>query len=118
MENSLEKIQTSGKYILDGREVVPCDDLYTWARWYEKADRHIGDTTIDNVRVSTVFLGMDHSWGAGTPLLFETMLFGVDGELDTDIQDRYSTYEEAEKGHEKMVELVKKAVRERKDQLT
>lgn len=25
--------------------------------------------------ISTVFLAMDHAWGRGAPLLFETMLF-------------------------------------------
>lgn len=27
-------------------------------------------------RVSTVWLGLDHNWGGGEPLLFETMSFG------------------------------------------
>ena len=54
--------------------------------------------------VSTVFLGLDHSFGGGTPILFETMIFG--GEYD-DYQERYHTLEEAQVGHEKAISLVK-----------
>jgi hypothetical protein len=46
--------------------------------------------------VSTVFLGIDHNFGNGPPLLFETMVFG--GEYDGYCK-RYSTWEEAEGGH-------------------
>jgi hypothetical protein len=56
------------------------------------------------VRVSTVFLGLDHNYlGRGKPLLFETMVFGGlnDGE-----QIRTSTWEAAEQAHEQMIERV------------
>lgn len=53
--------------------------------------------------VSTVFLGLDHQYGDGPPLLFETMVFG--GPLDHEM-NRYSTWNEAEKGHQEMVERV------------
>ena len=46
--------------------------------------------------VSTVFLGLDHAFDGGTPLLFETMIFG--GEHD-EYQERYATWDEAEAGH-------------------
>lgn len=54
--------------------------------------------------VSTVFLGLDHRFGQGEPLVFETMVFG--GPLDQE-QERYSTWDEAEAGHKAMVERVK-----------
>ena len=91
-------------YILEGKTPVPCNDGLKWGRWFEKADRHVARTDEDGVDVSTVFLGTDHGWGQGTPLLFETMVFG--GELDGE-QERYSTWEEAEAGHKAMVERVK-----------
>ena len=53
--------------------------------------------------VSTVFLGIDHNFGEGKPLLFETMVFG--GKLDEETE-RYSTWEEAVEGHNHMVEKV------------
>ncbi len=92
------------KYILDGHEVVACIDLLEWAGWFEKADRHVTKTMIGDIRVSTVFLGLDHNYGDGAPVLFETMIFG--GKFDQEMW-RYSTWEEAEKGHEKAVEKVK-----------
>jgi len=90
---------TNQKYILKKKELVPVD-LMTWAKWFETAERHIGDDTINGVRISTVFLGLDHNWGDGPPLLFETMTFGGKEEE----QERYATYEEAEAGHKKFVE--------------
>ena len=56
--------------------------------------------------VSTVWLGLDHSFGGGPPVIFETMVFpiGPDGEMiPSEIAtDRYCTEEEALKGHEEM----------------
>lgn len=92
-------------YILDGRTPRPCD-LMTWAQAFEKADRHIGNDTIGNVLVSTVFLGLDHSFGSGPPLLFETMIFG--GEHDH-YQDRCSSYDEAEAMHLKALAMVRES---------
>ena len=92
----------SDKYILDGHKAVPAD-LMTWAKWYEKADRHVAQSGQQGkTRVSTVFLGLNHQWGEGPPLLFETMIFG--GEHDQ-YQERYATWDEAEQGHRKACEL-------------
>lgn len=94
-----------GRYILDGHTPVPCDSLMEWANRFEKDNRHVGDDTAGGVRVSTVFLGIDHSFGSsGPPLLFETMVFG--GEHDGK-QERYSTWEEAEEGHARFLQMVK-----------
>ena len=91
-------------YILEGKTPVPVD-MMTWAKWFEKTERHIADTHIGDVHVSTVFLGLDHQWfPGGKPHIFETMIFG--GEHDQD-QWRYSTWEEAEAGHAHAVKLVK-----------
>lgn len=76
-----------------------------WARWFETADRIVKNTPVGDAKVSTVFLGIDHSFREmGEPLLFETMVFG--GQMHGE-QERYSTWEEAEKGHEKMVERLR-----------
>ena len=93
------------KYILDGHKPVPCENLMKWAHWMEKADRHVALTVIKNVRVSTVFLGINHTFGdSREPVLFKTMVFG--GSLDQEM-DRYSSWEDAEHGHETMVDRVK-----------
>lgn len=92
------------RYILDGKRAVECPDPITWARWYESANRRVALETIDGVRISTVFLALDHSFGEGPPMLFETMVFG--GPLDEE-QDRCATWEEAEAMHKAMVARVR-----------
>jgi len=88
-------------YILQGHKAVPEPDIMAWAKWFESANRVVKKTEVANgVEVSTVFLGIDHQFGDGDPLLFETMIFG--GERDG-YQDRYSTWDEALKAHEAIV---------------
>ena len=57
----------------------------------------------EDVSVSTVFLYMDHSFTGGTPLLFETMIFGG---LHDGHQERYTNWECAERGHEEACKMV------------
>jgi len=52
------------------------------------------------VVISTVFLGIDHSFGRGAPVLFETMTFAPG---DAEGQWRYRTWQEAEAGHAAVV---------------
>lgn len=92
------------KYILDGKRAVPCDDLMEWGRAFEAADRRVCHDQIGDIRISTVFLGVDHKWGDGPPLLFETMIFG--GTHDQ-YQKRCSTWEQAEAMHAEALKLVK-----------
>ena len=87
------------KYILVDREPVLEEDLGKWGKWLEENERHVADTAVEGLRVSTVFLGIDHSFGNGKPLLFETMIFPQDGFQEELYCDRYSTWEEAEEGH-------------------
>jgi hypothetical protein len=55
----------------------------------------------NDYRISTVFLGLDHSFSEDEePLLFETLVF--DGELEGEME-RYSTWDEAVEGHAKMI---------------
>lgn len=74
------------------------EDVIAWGWAFEKQNRRVALTQVTgNIRVSTVFLGLDHNFSPlGPPLLFETMIFG--GPHDQ-YQDRYSTWEEAEQGH-------------------
>ena|ERR1700722_16805221 len=87
----------------DNHEVIP-SDLKSWAQWFETNERFVQLDTIGEVRVSTVFLGLDHSFNAGPPLLFETMIF--EGAHDL-YQERYSTWDEAVEGHRRALNLVK-----------
>lgn len=97
-------------YILDGKIPVPCDDLMEWGKHFKDHGKRrvASDQITPDIKVSTVFLGMDHQWGQGPPLLFETMVFGGPMHDET---DRYSTWEDAEDGHRRMVERVKNAIK-------
>jgi hypothetical protein len=62
------------------------------------ADRRVALTNLYGLcSVSTVFLGLDHSWGFGPPMLFETMAFWQ--EEGGRQQERCSTWAEAEEQH-------------------
>lgn len=98
----------SRTFILRGHEVVEVEFM-VWARWFETHARIVRQEWIpdQNFWVSTVFLGLDHSFSQrGAPLIFETMVFGPDGE-DTE-QFRYSTWAEAEAGHQAIVARLKR----------
>lgn len=79
-----------GRYILDGKIPVPCDDLLEWARWIEEdGNRIVRQEDVGPYWVSTVFLGLDHSWNDNEPpRLFETMIF-----RDANEQDRNDSRE-------------------------
>jgi len=64
--------------------------------------------TKGQVHVSTVFLVVDHSFGGGVPILFETMVFGYSKDDDDDYyQWRYHTEEAARRGHRIILEAVR-----------
>jgi hypothetical protein len=83
----------------------PVSDLIEWGRWFETAERHVANDVIGDVRVSTVFLGLDHNFGGGRPLLFETMIFGG---AEDGYQNRCSTWDEAEAMHRAALVLARK----------
>lgn len=99
----------SEHYILDADGNVQTADLMTWASWYKTAERHVGDTHIGAAHISTVFLGLDHSFShIGPPVLWETMIFWTDHELDQ-YQERYTSKADALAGHERACQLVRDA---------
>jgi hypothetical protein len=81
--------------------------LDEWSKLMEDPEyRRIGLDEIGPYRVSTVWLGLNHSWssivgGPDIPIIFETMVFG------SDEQERYATEPQARCGHARMVALVK-----------
>lgn len=58
---------------------------------------------VGNVKISTVFLVINHGY-AGIPILFETMIFGG---KHNEYQERYSTLAEARKGHLRAIDKAK-----------
>jgi hypothetical protein len=76
-----------------------------WAHWFEadRMQRQIANHVIGGVRVSTVFLGLDHGDGTGPPIVFETMIFGGP---HNEYQERYSEYKDAVAGHWRALAMV------------
>lgn len=81
----------SGQYILseDGFTPIPEPDLMAWGKWMQKDRVRIvkQEELPDGRYLSTVFLGLDHAYDGGGPLLWETMLFEKKGSghaLDSD----------------------------------
>lgn len=95
------------QYILKDRKPIHEPDILKWGEWYgDIKNRVVKRTEVGGCEVSTVFLGLDHSFDDGPPVLFETLVFG--GPLDEEME-RYHAWEEAEKGHQDMVERVRRA---------
>jgi len=94
-----------GYYILRDKKPVPATTI-EWVLFMEKRnDCVVKRTNILGMYVSTVFLGMDHSFlSDATPILFETMIFK--GPLDQEYQTRYTSWKQAVRGHWKAVGYV------------
>ncbi len=104
--------------IYGGQSVVPGKEARVYLCFLQKVLRYyslfedpqwrrVAEDEIGEVRISTGFLGIDHSFDDGPPVLFETMIFGGshDGE-----QWRYCTKEEALEGHKEAVALAMQPV--------
>lgn len=96
-------------YVLAHRQPVPEPNPRLWVLWMSNLDnRTVGKTTVDEMEVSTVFLGMDHNFtGDGDPILFETMIFHIGDKGDDSYMERCCTWEEAEAMHERAVNQAK-----------
>lgn len=103
-------------YILDEHNratMCSFDELMAWRRKCDEDAVADGPDTeprwrvaFDEVggwRVSTVFLGLDHSWNSADPLIFETMIFPPDSYRDY-YCERYTTWEQAEIGHKRAIQ--------------
>lgn len=91
------------------RTGAPISDMMAWAKKSEDPEyKRVAEDHVGRYWISTVWLGLDHQFGDGPPLIFETMVFEKDetGEVNfADLDsDRYSTEAEAVEGHRLMVE--------------
>jgi len=104
------------KYILDANgEPLAVEDVHVWGTWFEQArkDRRLviaqdkDESGATTVMVSTVFLALDHSFGHGPPVLWETLVLGgvLDGEMD-----RYCSRDDALRGHQAMCARVRETM--------
>lgn len=121
-------------YILDeNNDPVAEPDALKWARWFEVADRTVGRASFHvqgmEIEISTVFLSLPHvskNLNEQCVMLYETMVFADKAILSQlmrlsetddrsiialltgsiDIQKRYATRQEAERGHATMALFV------------
>ena len=90
------------------KNVIPLDEAPTDKEW--RKNQRVAATTMKDGRwVSTVFLKLDHNYkGWGKPILFETMVF-EDSKLLREVWgERYETYNQALKGHNRIVQKLKR----------
>lgn len=73
-----------------------------WVALFEHREEYsrVAAEDVGEYWVSTVWLGLNHAWDGGPPLIFETMWFR-DGE-SVDLR-RYTTLEQAKAGHKAVV---------------
>ena len=84
-------------YNKEGKELT----LFEWIEKNEDVDyKRIALDKLDKYKVSTVWLGLDHNFSNEKKLIFETMVFKDNDEVDC---ERYSTEKEAIEGHKAMV---------------
>lgn len=81
-------------YDINGKTI----SMEEWCELFKQPGYKIIEQTeiAPDVLVSTVWLGSNHRFGPGPPLIFETLVFGGDHDGD---MDRYSTLPEAIEGH-------------------
>lgn len=91
----------------DAKMPIACEieEYHQWIKKHPKEmdARRVADDMVNGSRVSTVFLGLDHSYHGNVPVLWETMVFG--GKLDLE-QERYTSHEDAVAGHKAMMNRV------------
>ncbi len=125
MWDELHSPRRFDKYILNEQNVAVPVPLGTWSVWFERENRkpnrgrlRVGldewdDPAFGHVRVSTVFLGLDHSfwYKDESRKIFETMIFwGWSKETAYSEQNmwRYPTYDSAKTGHAHALQLTKR----------
>jgi len=74
----------------------------------EPSPRRVAETWVEGYWVSTVFLVVDHAFGCGPPVLWETVVFlranaGPDELGYEQYQERYTSRADAEAGHKRIV---------------
>lgn len=100
-------------YDMDGQPM----DQGKWIQKFEDSDgRVVAQEHVGEFWVSTVWLGLDHSFsGNGPPLIFETMVFPAKDDEVTNwgelFGDRYSTKDAALQGHERVAEALRRGTK-------
>lgn len=106
-------------YALDkNNEVIPVRDVLQWSKLFEDKSRKVDRTEIGEYVISTVFLGINHSFNPNSePQVFETMVFHPAKSDYLDLFcERYATWDEAMEGHKLAVKGVEEFINEQKEE--
>lgn len=88
---------------------LPCDSIEEWSSWVGKSGRLVDNDYVGHIEISTVAVGINCQQNPGEPpLIFETLV--TDRLKDVQVSYHYATWEEAEKGHQKIVDKLKELV--------
>ena len=99
-----------GYYDRQGR---PLEWMTAWRLMVDMDYKRVELTHVGGLTVSTVWLGLDHAFNGGPPVIFETMVFdawGEDGHVGDEVDGhtrRYSTEAQARTGHNATVILLR-----------
>ncbi len=87
-------------YDIDGNEITQAE----WSALFKTDERMVLKTQIgaSSTVVSTVWLGLAHGEEDGKPLIFETCIFGGNG--DSEVTERYTSLNDALVGHYRNVD--------------
>ncbi len=106
-KNPFEEITTpidNHFYKLVNQEPVRCS-LEEYAKYMQlESNRIIKQTEVKKLIVSTIFTGIDYSFGLAEKKLFETIIFGLDEEIHPKWQ--YATWNDAIKKHHELIQTI------------
>jgi hypothetical protein len=99
-----KKLVSMNYFILENRKPLQVHDYNEWKQWLETAKREVKRTELPNgIIIATEFIGQAECLDeTKPPLLFETM---IRGGISDGIVQQYTSWEHAEEGHEKAVQL-------------
>lgn len=97
-------------WVLDKQHKVIRATLMEWATFMQVPRvRQVGSVRVSGFLVSTIFLGIDHGWEQGPPVLWESMVFGLTAH-DIECERCAGSWEQAEEMHKRMVTRVEEAL--------
>jgi len=100
-------------YVLgpDGKTPIAVENTIEWALSLNPESNHLRQIASDEIgdaHVSTIFIGIDYSFGRDrTPRCWETMIFGG---INDHYSRRYNNHDEALRGHAHAVRYTKRGL--------
>jgi hypothetical protein len=105
-------------YKLDENKNVVETTLLEWSDFLENhhKERIVKQEIVNGKNISTIFLGLIHSYDESKLDIFETMVFDIyKGGRDI-YCERHDTWQEAEDGHKRAIEWVKSGCKDIEDE--